>query len=68
VFDAATSIGANSEEKESYETVFWLRLAIATGIVTAEEVAWELEEAVQLRAMTTQAVRTSQSSSWRGGT
>src|SRR5215831_13579610 len=47
--------------KESYETVYWLRLAIASGMVTAEEVAWELEEAKQLRAMTTQAVRTAQS-------
>ena len=84
LFDAGTSIGANSEEaaggqtkpdfvaklaicrKESRETVYWLRLAIASGIVSQDEVAWELEEAQQLKAMTTQAVKTSQSSSWRG--
>ena len=27
--------------KESWETIFWLRLAIATSIVTKEAVAWE---------------------------
>ncbi|HEV3141288.1 MAG TPA: four helix bundle protein, partial [Vicinamibacterales bacterium] len=53
--------------KESRETVYWLRLAIASGIVTKDEVEWELEEAQQLKAMTTQAVKTSQTSSWRGG-
>ena len=52
--------------KESRETVYWLRLAIATGIVTKDEVSWELDEAQQLKAMTTQAVKTGQSSTWRG--
>ena len=85
LFDAGTSIGANTEEaegaqtkpdfiakrarsrKESRESVYWLRLAIATAVATKEEVAWELDEASQLRAMITQAIRTAQSSSWRGG-
>ena len=85
LFDAGTSIGANSEEaegaqtkpdfiaklavcrKESRETIYWLRVAIATDVITKDEVAWELDEASQLRAMITQAVRTAQSSSWRGG-
>jgi len=53
--------------KESRETLYWLRLAIATAVVTKEEVASELDEASQLRAMITQAIRTAQSSSWRGG-
>jgi four helix bundle protein len=85
LFDAGTSIGANTEEaegaqtkpdfiaklaisrKESRESVYWLRLAIATAVTTKEEVAWELDEASQLRAMITQAIRTAQSSNWRGG-
>jgi four helix bundle protein len=46
--------------KESRETVYWLRLAIATRVVTKEEVSWELDEASQLRAMITQAIRTAQ--------
>src|SRR4030095_3473255 len=54
--------------KESWETIFWLRLAVATSLVTKEEVAWELDEGQQLKAMITQAVKTAQSSNWRGGT
>jgi four helix bundle protein len=53
--------------KESRETVYWLRVAIATGITTKDEVGWELDEAQQLKAMTTQAVKTAQSGNWRGG-
>jgi len=53
--------------KESWETSFWLRLAIASSIVTKEEVAWELDEAQQLKAMIAQAVKTGQASNWRGG-
>ena len=34
---------------------------------TKEEVAWELDEAQQLKAMITAAIKTGQSSSWRGG-
>jgi four helix bundle protein len=53
--------------KESRETIYWLRLAIATSICSKESVAWELDEAQQLRAMITAAIRTGQSSDRRGG-
>jgi four helix bundle protein len=53
--------------KESRETIYWLRLAIATSICTKESVAWELDEAQQLKAMITAAIKTGQSSNWRGG-
>ncbi len=39
----------------------------ATSITTKEEVAWELDEAQQLKAMLTAAIKTGQSSGWRGG-
>jgi len=52
--------------KESWETIYWLRLAIASSIVSKEEVAWELDEAQQLKAMITQAIITGQSSDSRG--
>ena len=54
--------------KESWETLFWLKLAVATGVTTKEHVAWELDEARQLRAMITQAVKTAQQSTSRRGT
>jgi four helix bundle protein len=53
--------------KESWETVYWLKLAIATSVTTKDEVAWELDEAQQLKAMITAAIKTGQSSTWRGG-
>ena len=53
--------------KESWETVYWLKLSIATSITAKDEVAWELDEAQQLKAMITAAIKTGQSSSWRGG-
>ena len=53
--------------KESWETIFWLQLAIATSVTTKDEVAWELDEAQQLKAMITAAIKTGQSSNWRGG-
>ena len=53
--------------KESWESIYWLQLAIATNVITKQEVAWELDEAQQLKAMITAAVKTGQSSSWRGG-
>ncbi len=53
--------------KESYETVYWLRLAIRSGVVTERDVAWELDEAIQLKKMITRAIHTAQASSWRGG-
>jgi four helix bundle protein len=53
--------------KESWETVYWLKLAIATSVTTKDEVSWELDEAQQLKAMITAAIKTGQSSGWRGG-
>lgn len=53
--------------KESWESVYWLKLAIATAVTTKDEVAWELDEAQQLKAMITAAIKTGQSSNWRGG-
>jgi four helix bundle protein len=44
--------------KESWETVYWLKLAIATSVTTKDEVAWELDEAQQLKAMITAAIKT----------
>ena len=52
--------------KESWETIFWLRLGIATSIIPKDEVAWELDEAHQLKAMITAAIKTAQVSSSRG--
>jgi four helix bundle protein len=52
--------------KESWETIFWLKLAVATEVVSKERIAWELDEAQQLRAMITQAIKTAQSSNNRG--
>ena len=52
--------------KESRETLFWLRLALRVKVVTPEEVEWEMEEAVQLRAMIVSAIKTAQSSPSRG--
>jgi four helix bundle protein len=52
--------------KESWETIYWLRLALASSVVSEDEVAWELDEAQQLKAMITQAIKTGQSSNWRG--
>lgn len=52
--------------KEARETVWWLRLAVQTGIAKPEEVSWELSEAKQLLAMTKAAVKTARSSPTRG--
>lgn len=63
------AIGANAEEaarKESYETVYWLRLAVRAGLVTERDVGWELDEAQQLKRMITRAVHTALTSTWRG--
>lgn len=48
--------------KESKESVYWLRLAIAADVVTAKEVEWELDEAKQLLKMIRSAILTAQSS------
>ena len=53
--------------KESWETIYWPRLVVATSVCTREAVAWELDEAQQSKAMITQAIKTGQASSWRGG-
>jgi len=53
--------------KESWETIFWLRLGIVAGVIKRDEASWELDEAQQLRAMITAGIKTGQSSSWRGG-
>ena len=53
--------------KESWETIYRLRLAVATSITTKEAVAWELDEAQQLKAMITSAIKTGQRSNWGGG-
>jgi len=53
--------------KETWEAIYWLKLAIATSIMSKDEVAWELDEAQQLKAMITAAIKTGQSSKWRGG-
>ena len=53
--------------KESWESIYWLQLAIDTDVITKQEVAWELDEAQQLKAMITAAVKTGQSFNWRGG-
>jgi four helix bundle protein len=52
--------------KESRETRYWLRLAIETKAVTADEVAWEVKEVGELRAMIIQAIKTAQSNPSRG--
>ena len=52
--------------KESWETIYWLKLAVATDVVSKDRIAWELDEAQQLRAMITQAIKTAQSSNNRG--
>jgi four helix bundle protein len=52
--------------KESWETIYWLQLGIASSVMSNEEVAWELDEAQQLKAMITAAIKTGQSSPWRG--
>ena len=53
--------------KEARETLYWLRLAQRAKVVTSEEVAWECQEAVELRRMIVAAIRTAQSSVSRGG-
>jgi four helix bundle protein len=52
--------------KESRESAYWLRMALAVEIVTKEEIAWELAEAGELKAMIIAAIKTAQSSPTRG--
>ena len=43
--------------KESRETLYWLRIVVRAGVVTSGEIAWELNEAGELRAMIVSAIR-----------
>lgn len=52
---------------ESRETLYWLRLAARVAIVTDEDVAGELDEAMQLRSMIISAIKTAQESPGRRG-
>jgi four helix bundle protein len=52
--------------KESRESQYWLRLAVRAELATTEEIAWELNEAGELRKMIVSAIKTAQSSSSRG--
>lgn len=52
--------------KESRETRYWLRLALHNQIVTKAEATWELQEAMELRAMIVRAIITAQSRPDRG--
>ena len=52
--------------KESRESRYWLRMAIRLKKVTEQEVAWELNEAGELRAMIVAAIKTAQASPSRG--
>src|SRR5215212_155831 len=64
LFDAGTSIGANSAESQGAQTKpdFGAKFAIARKESwTEDEVAWELDEALQLKAMITSAIKTGQS-------
>ena len=54
--------------KESRESGYWLRLAIATGCVKKTEAECELREANELRFMIRAAIRTARSSPDRGRT
>jgi four helix bundle protein len=53
--------------KEAKETGYWLRLAIASEVASAQEVEWELDESKQLLKMIKSAIITAQSSPHRGG-
>jgi len=52
--------------KESRETLYWLRLTVACGLATHDQVKWEIEETEQLRKMIRAAIITAQSSPTRG--
>ena len=52
--------------KEARETVYWLRLLVATELVRRGEVAWELNEAEQFVAILGSIVFNARSSPYRG--
>ena len=49
---------ASISSKESRESGYWRRLAIATGHAKKAEVEWELKEASEIRFMVRAAIRT----------
>jgi four helix bundle protein len=53
--------------KEARETCWWLRVAVRSEIVTAEEVSWEQSESLQLLKMIRAAILKAKSSPDRGG-
>ena len=52
--------------KEARETIYWLRVAVKADVVSSDEVAWEVQEAGELRAMIVAAIKTAQSNRDRG--
>lgn len=52
--------------KESREAIYWLRLALRARVVTDDQIAWELQEARDLRRMIVAAIITAQSNPSRG--
>ena len=52
--------------KEARETRYWLRVAVRIEATTSNEVAWELQEASELRAMIIAAIKTARASVSRG--
>jgi 23S rRNA-intervening sequence protein len=68
LMSCGTSIGSNAEEAQDAQTKpdYIARMAISRKVVTSNEIAWEVKEAGELRAMIVSAIRTAQSSSSRG--
>ena len=54
--------------KEARETLYWIRLALHAKVVSNDEIAWELREASELRAMIVASIITAQSNQSRGQT
>jgi four helix bundle protein len=52
--------------RESKETIYWLNLAVSAKVMRSDELAWELQEANELRAMIVAAIKTAQSNPHRG--
>ena len=56
----------SSSRAKNRGRLYWLRLAIRAKLVTTAEIAWELKEAGELRAMIVAAIITAQSNQSRG--
>ena len=52
--------------KETRETRYWLRVAVRIDATTSQEIAWEMQEVGELRAMIIAALKTARGSSSRG--